>query len=184
MITKYSSYLHLINGAALLVCAVFNFTWRDTFLVALMLFLPFIDQSWSVPNSKPYKYRSILRLFLIGVACLILILIPNKLNFILSTILLVALPEEWFFRAYFMQRVGSTHGYLWESNIVTSVLFAVLHVPTQGWIGLSVFFPSLVLGCLYQQHRDIVVVILLHSLLNIFYILFLREVIIKFDGYI
>jgi membrane protease YdiL (CAAX protease family) len=156
-------------------CAVFDFAWRDTLLVALMLFLPFIDGYWSVPRLKGYKYQSSFWLVLIGVVVFILVIKPGEFNLALYTLLLVALPEEWFFRVYFMTRVETLSENKWTANIATSTLFAVLHVPTQGWLGLTVFVPSLILGWIYQQRQDFVLVILLHAMANIVYLMYFRE---------
>ena len=96
-----------------------------------------------------------------------------------AIILFTALPEEWFFRRYIQQKL--TQLFQQESglyaNLLTLVFFAVLHLPTQGIQGLSVFFPSLFLGWLYQSKRDIILVILVHSLFNLVYIIYLREII-------
>ena len=140
-----------------------------------MLFLPFLDSQWQVPKYKAYAYQWIIWLVLIGSVSLILVANPDKLNFILYTILLVSLPEEWFFRAYFIQRVESFGFNRMSANIATSALFSIMHIPTQGWFGLNVFIPSLVLGWLYQQRQDIIMVILLHALSNLVYLLYLKE---------
>jgi membrane protease YdiL (CAAX protease family) len=177
-----SRYLLLFDGAALLVCAVFDSIWRDTLLVAFMLFLPMLDRHWAFAKAVSYRQRRMLLATLIVSMFFILIAHPNALNFILFTLLLVALPEEWFFRAYFMQRVESVTGNQWWANVMTSVLFALLHVPTQGWYGLSVFIPSMILGWFYQQHRDLVVVVLLHTLSNLVYLLYLHEAVVFFSN--
>ena len=147
----------------------------DTLLIALMLFLPFIDRRWQFPKCKSYSTQRTFWGILAAVLMLLFVINPGEFVFILYTLLLVALPEEWFFRAYFMQRVASVSGNQWLANILTSALFAVLHMPTQGWFGLSVFVPSLMLGWIYQQRKDIVLVILLHALANIVYLMYLRE---------
>ena len=142
-----------------------------------MLFLPFIDQQWMVPKFKPYSYRKMLWIGLLFSIILILIANPQKSSFILYTLLLVALPEEWFFRGYFMQRVELIGISKLRANIITSAFFAILHVPAQGVFGMSVFVPSLVLGWLYQLRQDMVLIILIHALSNLVYLLYFEKVV-------
>ena len=175
MIANHGSFLLLFNGAALLVCAVFDFAQRDTLLIAMMLLLPFIDRQWALPGFCTYRYRPAIWGALTAAIVLIAVFNSDSVYFILYTLLLVALPEEWFFRAYFLQRLERLWTNRWAANIATSALFAVLHVPTQGMFGMSVFVPSLILGWLYQQRRDIVLVILLHALANLVYLTYLQE---------
>ena len=141
-----------------------------------MLFLPFIDQQWQVPKFKPYSHRKTLWVVLVFSVILILIANPQELSFILYTLLVVALPEEWFFRGYFMQRVELICNSKLRANIITSVFFAILHVPAQGVFGMSVFVPSLVLGWLYQLRQDMVLIILIHALSNLVYLLYFEKV--------
>jgi membrane protease YdiL (CAAX protease family) len=169
----------LINGAVLLGCAVFDFAWKNTILVALMLFLPFIDRQWSIPRIRTYNNQRLFWFLFLTAIVIIFLFNTNQLNFILYTLLLVALPEEWFFRAYFLTRMKRLFSNNWTANIVTSALFAIMHVPAQGWFGLSVFIPSLILGWLYQQRQDIVLVTLLHALSNIVYMVYLQGIIVN-----
>jgi hypothetical protein len=97
---------------------------------------------------------------------------PRYAGFAVSALLLAALPEEWFFRAYFMMRLGEG----WRANIIASLLFALLHGLVWGWMtALLVFLPSLLYGWLYLQTRDIVLLVLLHALSNLFFVLFLAD---------
>jgi membrane protease YdiL (CAAX protease family) len=92
---------------------------------------------------------------------------PRYLVAAQTALFVAALPEEWFFRAYFMDRLGKG----WRDNVLASLLFSVLHGLTQGWlIALLVFAPSLFYGWLYQRTRDLPLVILVHALSNLVYI--------------
>ena len=94
----------------------------------------------------------------------------------MTTLLLAALPEEWFFRAYFMTRLGGDL----RANLVTSVVFSLLHGLTWGWVtALLVFIPSLFYGWLYQKTRDLVLLVIVHTLSNLVYVMFLRELLAK-----
>jgi len=182
-----------------------------------MLFLPFIDRSWAhlitlpgktvgAPSdtqfsltSKPQKHYSLrlLQASLFFTGIILITLNPDYTVAAISTLLLTALPEEWFFRAYFMTRLEN---YIMESfcrkdtppstqffnhfhrnypglsaNILTSTLFALLHTPTQGWFGLTVFFPSLFYGWVYQKTKNLLLVILLHALSNIVFFIYLSD---------
>ena len=157
-------------------CAVFDFAWKSTFLLALMLFLPFIDRLWSLPKYRSYQYQFLLWSMLIAVILVIFLFNPVELNFILYTILLVALPEEWFFRAYYLQRLEKECKNKLVANIYTSFLFAIMHFPLQGIFGLAVFIPSIFIGWVFQKHRDLVLVILIHVLMNLIYIVFIKNI--------
>lgn len=92
------------------------------------------------------------------------------MQFALATLLMAAVPEEWFFRAYFMVRVGRG----WSANLTSSLLFSLLHWLTHDWlVALLVFVPSLFYGWLYQRTRDLLLLILVHALSNLIFVLFL-----------
>lgn len=174
-----SVFLLILNGAILLACAVF-IDEVPLLLTAFLLFLPLLDNDFRRLNlliSKP-----LFPLWLL-VCCLIAILIilqPSLLTLIPSILLFAALPEEWFFRRYFqhsLQKVLFTHNCLylkipvvWQANIGTSIFFTMLHLPAQGIVGLGVFIPSLFLGWLYTKKQDLILLILLHTFFNLFFI--------------
>lgn len=88
--------------------------------------------------------------------------------------MMAALPEEWFFRAYFMSRVGNGL----RANMIASMLFSGLHGLTRGWgAALLVFMPSLFYGWLYQRTRDLPLLVLVHALSNLVYTLFLARIV-------
>lgn len=90
--------------------------------------------------------------------------------FALSTLLMAAIPEEWFFRAYFMARIGQG----WRANLAASLLFSLLHGLTQGWpAAIRVFAPSLFYGWLYQRTGDLILLVLMHALSNLLFVMFL-----------
>ena len=93
---------------------------------------------------------------------------PYALSLFVSTLFFAALPEEWFFRGYFMPRIGSG----WPANLLASLLFALLHGVTHDWITATlVFWPSLFYGWLYQRTHDLPLLVLAHALSNQFYML-------------
>jgi len=162
-------------GAILAGCAVFIFEGRSFLLTGLMLFLPLLDRNWHYPKISCSRFQLMgWSLCLLGAAG-ILLFNPAMLALALTTLLLTALPEEWFFRGYFMSRLEQIGFSNISANLSASTLFALLHVPSQGLFGLSVFFPSLFFGWLYQRSRDLVLVILLHALSNIVFFTFIEE---------
>ncbi len=141
-------------------------------LVGVLLFYPLVDRDWRPPIVKPARTDIALWAGIFAAALSVLALYPQHLEFALSTLLLAALPEEWFFRAYFMTRLGTGV----RANLLASLLFAALHGLTRGWVvALLVFIPSLFYGWLYQRRRDLVLVILAHALSNIIYVAFISE---------
>ena len=168
-------------GAVLAGCAVFIFEGRAFALTGLMLFLPLLDRNWHYPKFIYSRFNFLLWGLCLLSAAGILLFNPALLGIALGTLLLTALPEEWFFRGYFMSRLEQMGFNPLHANLSASILFALLHAPTQGWFGLSVFFPSLFYGWVYQRSRDLVLVILLHALSNMVFFAYLQGVL--FAGY-
>jgi len=182
--------LLLLNGAILTACAVFIDTERKLLLIALMLFLPLLDKYRRDISITLNKQCVIRWLSLTGLIALLLLVTPAyqstpQLINLLTIVLLTALPEEWFFRRYvqstlltYFSRKKSIK--LLPANVLsiifTSVFFATLHIPVQGYIGLAVFIPSVILGYIYQLKQDLIFVILLHSLFNLIFIIYIREI--------
>ena len=102
----------------------------------------------------------------------------NRLSysFILMQLLLVALPEEAFFRGYLQQKFGNSI----KSVVVVSALFAVGHFVTLCLGGnhapavcaqaILTFFPSLVMGYLYIATGTLWASIIFHFLANVVHI--------------
>ncbi len=97
-------------------------------------------------------------------------------TFILVQLLLVALPEEVFFRGYLQNKLGNNL----KGVIIVSLLFAIGHFITLclgGNHNLSLcsqailtFFPSLVMGYLYLTTGTLWASILFHFLANVVHI--------------
>ncbi len=164
------NYLSTINGAVLAGSAVFSFPGRDYVLIGLMLFLPLFDRGWRLPNLPRARSHYLTWAGLLIAGAILLVWKPSQAPFALSTLLTAALPEEWFFRAYFMTRQGKGI----QANVIASLLFSLLHGLTHGWIvAVQVFAPSLFYGWLYQRTRDLPLLILVHVLSNLFFAIFL-----------
>lgn len=159
-----------LNGAVLAGGAAFSYPGRDYVLIGLMLFLPLFDRAWKPPEISRDKRQGWISLGLVLSGAALLVWKPEYLSFGVTTLLLAALPEEWFFRAYFMTRLGQG----WRANLAASLLFSLLHGLTQGWPAAArVFVPSLFFGWLYQRTGNIVLLILVHALSNLVFIVYL-----------
>jgi len=131
-----------------------------------------LDRLWAPPALLvSHKKNKAVWLALTASAALLLLWQPQQLSYALATLLFAALPEEWFFRAYFMIRLRQNLGSnMLAANLVTSLVFSLLHGLTQSWTqAVLVFLPSLAFGWFYQRSRDIVLVILTHGLSNLLY---------------
>lgn len=102
----------------------------------------------------------------------------DALNEVFGQLVIIALPEEAFYRGYLQSRLdealpgprlrifGASIG---PALLVTSVVFALGHVATiREPARLAVFFPSLVFGFLRQRTRGVGAGIAFHALCNIF----------------
>jgi len=139
-----------------------------------MLFFPFVDSAWQKPDLSLNKVT--FSVYLVFLLILILVVFNlQKWQLIVSSLLFAALPEEWFFRSYLLLRINQLLNKPWLANILTSIVFSLLHLPTQGWFGLSVFFPSLVFGWFYQKTNNLLLVIGLHALSNAAFYIYLKD---------
>ncbi|MHB8882238.1 MAG: CPBP family glutamic-type intramembrane protease [Thermodesulfovibrionales bacterium] len=92
-----------------------------------------------------------------------------QLSAVLGQLVLVALPEEVFFRGYLQESVGNTL----EGALLVSLLFAAAHLPAFWFYkdasALLTFFPSLVMGGLYMRTSSVLPPLLFHFLANVVY---------------
>ena len=144
-----------------------------------MLFLPLADRRWALPVVRPQPRLIVAWASLAVAGAGLLLWQPAHLGFALATLLLAALPEEWFFRAYFMSRLGKGI----RANAIASVLFCLMHGLTRGWTAaVLVFVPSLFYGWLYQRTRDLPLLVLVHALSNLVFVMFFAHFLADFMG--
>jgi membrane protease YdiL (CAAX protease family) len=171
-----------IGGAALAGCAVFFAgPWQLYPLLAVMLFFPLLDRRWPLPAIPRHNTHVAAWAGLALITIALVLLYPQHLSTAAFALLIAALPEEWFFRAYFQSAV-ETHRDVTalRANLVTSVLFSLIHGLSRDWTtALLVFVPSLFYGWLYQRTRDLPLLVLVHGLSNLVFALFLGELIYK-----
>ena len=182
-------YISLISLIFLMKYLI-SWSLAATVSAFLMLAIPFVlkndmrDLRWD-PRGVLWGFAVTIVILLIYIAVLAgyglyagKSLTFNKLSysFVLIQLLLVALPEEVFFRGYLQQKLGNTV----KGVIAVSLLFALAHFVTLclgGGHGLSVcsqavltFFPSLVMGYLYMSTGTLWASIIFHFLANIVHI--------------
>jgi membrane protease YdiL (CAAX protease family) len=99
------------------------------------------------------------------------------LNDAAGQLLMIALPEEAFYRGYLQSRLDDAFGTPWKiggamigpSLFVTSAVFALGHLATvHDPARLAVFFPSLAFGWLRARTRGVGASVLFHASCNIF----------------
>ncbi|MBI5848983.1 MAG: CPBP family intramembrane metalloprotease [Nitrospirae bacterium] len=82
----------------------------------------------------------------------------------------VSLPEEAYFRGYFQQNLGNNA----RGVILTSLLFAIMHLPQLvvygDWYSVLTFFPSLVMGFMYLKTSNILPSVIFHFVANILFL--------------
>ncbi len=144
-----------------------------------MFFLPLLDREWRLPGLPRTQPHVIAWLLLLAMLAAPVAWTPHYPELVLTGLLFTALPEEWFFRAYFMERIGTG----WRANLITSALFSLMHGLTRDWTtALLVFLPSLFYGWLYQRTRDLPLLVLVHALSNVMFSLFLTQYVAAFLG--
>ena len=99
-------------------------------------------------------------------------------NFILGQLLLVALPEEVFYRGYVQSRLEQKYPrnrkflgvkVSWKALIYTSGIFAIGHILTIPHPArLAVFFPSLLFGWMRNATGSVLSAVLFHATCNLF----------------
>jgi len=82
----------------------------------------------------------------------------------------ISLPEEAYFRGFLQEILGNNI----RGVIVTSILFAIMHLPQLVFYGdgyaLLTFFPSLVMGFMYMQTSNILPSVIFHFSANILFL--------------
>jgi membrane protease YdiL (CAAX protease family) len=99
----------------------------------------------------------------------------NALVDLVRGLLLVALPEEVFFRAYVQSRWDFTYGKPWRlfgaawgpGLAIQAVFFAVCHLATGDWTRLRVFFFGLLAGWLRARSASVLGPAVYHAVANL-----------------
>jgi membrane protease YdiL (CAAX protease family) len=101
----------------------------------------------------------------------------DAFNEIAGQLVIIALPEEAFYRGYLQSQLDQAWAPRWRvfganvgpALLVTSVIFALGHIATQhDPARLAVFFPSLLFGWMRARTRGVGAGIVLHAACNLF----------------
>ena len=134
-----------------------------------MLVLPYLNRNWTLHRDRYSGKLLITGALLATVSLLILLFHPYRLEFFISTLLLAAIPEEWFFRAYVQNILGNNI----KAIVISSITFSLIHVLSRGVeIGLLVFIPSLFYGWVYRKYDNLTITVLCHALGNLLAVVF------------
>jgi len=82
----------------------------------------------------------------------------------------ISLPEEAYFRGFLQETLGNNL----RGVILTSMLFALMHLPQLvfygDWFSLLTFFPSLAMGFIYLKTSNILPSVIFHFVANILFL--------------
>lgn len=147
--------------------------------VSLLLFPPFVALFFGFLELLPLlppELRQVLTPYR-GPGLEIAFRLPDRFWLhVLDQFLVVAMPEEFFYRGYLQTRLqhawGEGRGRLLGARVgpafwLTQVLFAVGHLGQPHFWRLAVFFPSILFGWLRQRTGSIVPGIVVHALSNL-----------------
>lgn len=108
--------------------------------------------------------------------------IPDRFwSFVIGQLLLISLPEEFFFRGYLQGRLNQALGKKWKflaaeigpGLFIAAALFALAHFAFQPYPDrLLVFFPALVFGWLREKTDSLIAPVLFHFSSNLSFIIF------------
>lgn len=91
-------------------------------------------------------------------------------RFLMVQLLTIALPEEVFFRGFLQEQMGNT----FKAVLLSSGLFTLAHLPAVVFqhdpYALFTFFPSLVMGSLYQRSANILSPVIFHFFCNVVFL--------------
>lgn len=150
--------------ALLAAAAATPWSGQANLLLVLLLLLPLADRRWKPPPLPRRMGQFVVWGALAATIAVMALLFPHQRVYAIETLVFAALPEEWFFRGYLLERLGSN----WRANLIASVVFAVLHGLSRSWANAAlVFAPSLFFGWLYLRGRDLPLVVLVHALGNL-----------------
>lgn len=106
-----------------------------------------------------------------------LLSLDPRRNLLIAELVVVALPEEFFFRGFVQGRLAEAWpggvrllgGTVGPALVVASLLFALSHVAVQGNAAtLAVFFPGLLFGWMRARTGSILPGTLFHALCNVY----------------
>ena len=94
-------------------------------------------------------------------------------------VLVAALPEEWFFRAYLQKCLGNNVAAVLLVSLMFSLMHYITHRSVETWL---VFIPSIFFGWIYKKTDDLILVVILHALSNLVFYIYLESYFMAFFG--
>ncbi len=172
---------HFLLPAALFVLTVFVAVFvqqsRDWLLPVMFLLLPFIDFFWRMPHLR-WKQQFVIRWVILAVIISTLLFLHTEvLDLFTIMVLVAALPEEWFFRAYLQKRLGNNIAAVFIVSLLFSWMHYLTHDSVVVWL---VFIPSVFFGWIYKKTDDLILVVLLHALSNLVYYIYFETYVTQF----
>lgn len=170
------SLLPLVFMAATVLVASLLPQVRDWLLPIMFLLLPFFDFVWRMPGFKSGRLVQFRWLALSVIISGILFKRPDLLDVFTLMVLIAAIPEEWFFRAYLQKQLGNNMVAILFVSLIFSVMHFIAHNSIVAWF---VFIPSVVFGWIYKKTDDLILIIMLHALSNLVYYIYIESYIVK-----
>ena len=142
--------------------------------------LPILMLTFPIIIGHRVRLRFSIKDLLLGLIVSVIILLPYYLIFggdfktisayyIIFQLLIVSLPEEFFFRGFLQDSIGRE----FKTVLLVSLLFSIAHLPRafffDDWISLLSFFPSIVMGWLYMKTNNILPGTIFHFFANLIY---------------
>lgn len=164
---------HWLTLIILMIPAMFETQYQYLYLFGLLLFLPLTDSTVKLTDVQSCSNTAYaIWMLCAALTAIVIAAFPDLSIHVLPSIAYVAIPEEWFFRAYLMKKFRSG----WQAILIVSLLFALMHFTYKNELNAwLVFIPSLFYCWYYLLTRDLLGVILLHVTSNIVYIAFIQE---------
>lgn len=158
--------------AVIVFVAMFAPQTRDWLLPILFLLLPFFDLHWRIPKIL-FKKKFLISWIIFSVVIIVLLFQNTQLVGLFTVMVLVAaLPEEWFFRAYLQKQFRNGLG----AVLIVSLMFTLMHYIVRGSVeACLVFIPSVFFGWTYKKTGDLMFVVILHAFSNLVYYVYLES---------
>lgn len=208
MLRDTSIVYFLVIGTITILYSLRGIPWIGNILspvtALLLIYTPLLHRSWRrieisfFEKNLPQIIRSLRFFFVFSAMVLPFFLILNhfyqtlflnasldfhrwhlKWQILLIQVIMVALPEEFFFRGYIQtvlaQKFSKTFRFLGIPGLtmtwavpITSFIFAFSHsIITFQWWHFAIFFPSLAFGYLREKTDGLVAPILFHAVSNL-----------------
>jgi membrane protease YdiL (CAAX protease family) len=133
----------------------------DGILASIFILVPYIGLLYLLRELSVFEFKATLP--------------PNVWKVIGVQLVVVALPEEFFFRATVQAGFDTVFKPRWKilgiefgwGLFLASLLFGLAHVFYQGPFGLTTAIPALVFGLLYTRRQNVMGAVIFHTACNL-----------------